>query len=393
MAQPSPEKAAPPVANVQIFRPLARQIARVFSVPIFQVEEALHEEPTNALALAAFCAAEGPSKLLVYSTPAAEDDEDAEGPQIYVSSGESDRFVERGALLVKLREGAPLDTAAAVDTEVTCSVVLGSPVKSLLATLEHVFQPALTAAVGSWASALPDDDNGERGADFFGGLGKFVGLLSDAVNGVEGGIELVKPSVRADLIELKPPALARAAASPETLASFEAAVNAWCVTVDDLCSTSPPRAALVPEGDEGPMAELEYWKTRANRFSSLADQLRTRESKVVLGVLGSTRSAALRTWKALENIITDQTNEAKDNVKYLCTLEKYFDTLGGGTPTEICDALPSVLNCIKMMAQARLNPHPHPRPHPHPHPRPHPHPHSHPHPHPHPHPPSSTASR
>ena len=338
--------------DMSILRPLTRQIAKAFGLAIFLVETSLAEEQ-NARALAGFCSAGGLPKLLITKLPPppdADPEEEELEPQLVASSGEADKSVERGVLLVKLKEGMELSTAADIDSCVSCSMVLGSPVKSLLATLEHVFQPVLSANVGAWAGQLPEEVDGERAGDFFAGLGKYVGLLSEAVNGIEGGIELVHPTNRtADNIELKPAAYARAAATPEIVASYEAAVTSWCDTVEGLNAAVPPPAEQVPEGDEGVAAEVEYWKGRLGKFMALGEQLRSREMTVVRGVLGQTRSPALRRWKTLETPMQDQTNEAKDNVKYLMTLEKYLDVLGGGTPAQIAEALPAFLQNVKMM--------------------------------------------
>ena len=57
----------------------------------------------------------------------------------------------------------------------------------------------------------------------------------------------------------------------------------------------------------------------------------------------------LKRWKLLDNSITDANNEAKDNVKYLSTLEKYIEPLRLGNPESILDSLPGLLNNIKMM--------------------------------------------
>ncbi len=60
------------------------------------------------------------------------------------------------------------------------------------------------------------------------------------------------------------------------------------------------------------------------KFNSITEQLKGRECKVVLGVLGAAKSRVLKRWKLLDNSITDANNEAKDNVK--CA----YDIRGGG---------------------------------------------------------------
>jgi dynein heavy chain len=42
-------------------------------------------------------------------------------------------------------------------------------------------------------------------------------------------------------------------------------------------------------------------------------------------------------------------NEAKDNVKYLQTLEKFIEPLYEGTPETIKETLPALMNGIKMI--------------------------------------------
>ena len=330
-----------------LLRPLTKQIARAFGVPIFIIEDAFGEEP-QASTLAAFCRADGPSRLMVYqqqSKPAGatgdaepddEDEDDELGVYVSAGGGELDRFVKgTGVLLVKAREDLELTTAAAVELEVTCTVVLGSPVKALLASVEHIFQPVLFHLGSAWTSKLTE----EHTEDFFGSIQKYVRQLSEAVHGVESSIELEKPPDGIQHIELSAKGFARGAGSPELVAGCESTVRSWCETVEALVNTQPQPAFMVPEGDEGPTSELEYWKTRLGRFTAVVEQLKAPGSRAVVGVLSQGRSASMRRWNKLEEPMTIALNEAKDNIKYLATLEKIVEPLYSGTPSQVIEVL------------------------------------------------------
>lgn len=47
--------------------------------------------------------------------------------------------------------------------------------------------------------------------------------------------------------------------------------------------------------------------------------------------------------------VTEAANEAKDNVKFLSTLERFIEPLYSGTATTIIDTLPALMNSIKMI--------------------------------------------
>ena len=65
---------------------------------------------------------------------------------------------------------------------------------------------------------------------------------------------------------------------------------------------------------------------------SLLDQIKLTRCKSVVAALQYAKSRAVKRWRELDMRITDAANEAKDNVKYLYTLDQFFGPLGTCDP-------------------------------------------------------------
>ncbi|MCP4294558.1 MAG: hypothetical protein GY786_03025 [Proteobacteria bacterium] len=108
--------------------------------------------------------------------------------------------------------------------------------------------------------------------------------------------------------------------------------------------------------NEGPKTELAYWKkilqdvmllmelTRTEDFIFVKNSLVQKNKKV-----DDRRTQLLNEYKNIDNILTEKINEAKDNVKYLTTLEKFLEPLYTGSPLDIIETLPALMNAIKMI--------------------------------------------
>jgi len=115
--------------------------------------------------------------------------------------------------------------------------------------------------------------------------------------------------------------------------------------------------------EAGPRNEIEYWRQRMRKLTGISEQLRSKNCRTVYDVLtqasqnpaeqlGKPRDKiylATSKWRSIELRVTEALNEAKDNVKYLSTLEKFIEPLYDGTPETIKDTLPALMNSIKMI--------------------------------------------
>lgn len=99
------------------------------------------------------------------------------------------------------------------------------------------------------------------------------------------------------------------------------------------------------------------------RLYSITEQLKSKSVRSVIAVLSAASrysennglidfqrvSTLLTQWREIDVQITEAANEAKDNVKYLSTLERFFDPLYGNDPAAIIEVLPGLINGVKMI--------------------------------------------
>ena len=137
---------------------------------------------------------------------------------------------------------------------------------------------------------------------------------------LQGGIELRKPELPAEA-DNKQASYLRAAMDPDMLTRCEATIQEWMVQTEGLLAET--EGTRKEPDDAGPDTELVFWRNRMAKFNGVAEQLKSKEARFVLGVAQTAKSQRYKHWKAVDNAITDALNEAKDNVKYLATLEKY----------------------------------------------------------------------
>jgi dynein heavy chain len=142
---------------------------------------------------------------------------------------------------------------------------------------------------------------------------------------------------------------------------FEKLFNGWNEKIEQ--SLEAAESEMKDEKDAGPMQELLYWKQRMRKLTCISEQLRSKNCTTVFNVLDTASKPnnetqgkakdkvylAVNQWKNIILKVTEALNEAKDNVKYLQTLEKFIEPLYDGTPETIKDTLPALMNSIKMI--------------------------------------------
>ena len=201
----------------------------------------------------------------------------------------------------------------------------------------------------------------EQASEFRSSLDRFTTDLSEGIKSLSGGIDLPSPEpTDVDLRTLSYNDIAKD--HPELVQQYETLLEAWCRQIEQYLEETL-EGQQKESGDPGPRTELDFWRHRLQKITSITEQLKTKERKIVFGLLQAITRVSqdvapksrqtvfntLRRWKQIDIAITEAFNEAKDNVKYLTTLEKFIEPLYESTPATIIDTLPALMNAVKMI--------------------------------------------
>lgn len=244
-------------------------------------------------------------------------------------------------------------SAKDVEMDLCYGEILNSPLEDFDRALGQVFLPLLKKQ-SDWGQS----GSAEESHELFESANSLRKTLEEAIVNVKNGVRLELPENDKFLsMESKPKTFEAAALNQDCVDGFEQIVQTWCQQVETILAQTDDGSVGRHNKDEGPRSELQYWRQRAQRFSTIIDQLQVRECKVILGVLREAKhtndsvNKTLKRWRVLDNDITDAANEAKDNVKYLGTLDKYMQVLYHGTTEEVIESLQPLLHNVKMMQQ------------------------------------------
>ena len=176
--------------------------------------------------------------------------------------------------------------------------------------------------------------------EFLINLQKFANHIDRTMQQLAGDIRLRMPDV------VLGDDISETVRNPETIASLEETLHDWEVT---MASALEHQLNHTPQGN-GTLAEMDFWRERNATLSALVEQLKRPVVEKVIAILAHVRSDSLSTFEYHKNELTKYYVEAKDNVRFLLTLERHFKNLAHGASFKIIlETIPSLMNALRMV--------------------------------------------
>ncbi|XP_039566951.1 dynein heavy chain 5, axonemal-like [Passer montanus] len=266
---------------------------------------------------------------------------------LFIAMGSTEDFT--GTCAFFLRTSDEVITASNVSQEVNFGMfdcTNGNILQGLEFFLSQIMIPALKSQQ-NWG-AVKEGLKSKQIQDFLYAVDKFVGTLSSSRQNIEDKIQLTKVDIDVYVRNLQNPSdYITAGTNREVTEKLEEVVMIWTKQIRQVLVESEQ---IRREADDvGPSAELEHWKSRMSSFNSLLDEIKSSKVKKIISILQAARSKTLQQWKELDSSITIAANEAKDNVRYLYTLDKFFGPLAHASPVTVMEHIPSLMNIVFMI--------------------------------------------
>jgi hypothetical protein len=152
-------------------------------------------------------------------------------------------------------------------------------------------------------------------------LQKFISQVGHTRQQLSGDIQLVIPDIA--ITELD-----QAIKDDDLLHTLEGTMSEWASVLASAVQAQSQKGLV----GSSPLAEIEFWRERNSALSSLYEQLNLPQARKIMAVVeaGSGDHNLMQSFKAQFTELTKLCVEARDNVKFLTTLERHFKNITNG---------------------------------------------------------------
>jgi hypothetical protein len=253
---------------------------------------------------------------------------------------EPEKANEAPKLRAVLNAQAPAFATKSVYFIKTCAMAV-SQASAVAAELPEQFEFGCVAgdALANLSLVLREVFAPQIPSEFKSNIQKFESQVHHAIQQVKGDVHLNIPDV--DITS----DISAVADDFDLYQKLELALDEWSKLV---ASVVEQETSKRPKG-KGPLAEIEFWQQRNGALSALYEQINLPKVAFILEVLKHEDAPMMHHFTAHFGELSKFYLEAKDNVKFLTTLERHFKNVSEGSFGTILDTLPSMMNAIRMV--------------------------------------------
>lgn len=280
--------------------------------------------------------------------------------ELFVTDGEDVPLLENAIYFLKVDSNVAIDAAVRCDKNLLFGTINASILESMEVLVSQLYQPLVEGrSIDEWGHAST-----AASREYLNTMQGFVSNLQENLKSMNSGLELKKTDKKYDTLDSR--LWNKYATDNESVGHFYAVLQTWCSQVSSFLDESQTYQQQRWEStDAGPDTELEYWKRRLQRLTGIMEQIKMKDCKMIIATLTNVTKQTstppgiekqsifvlLRNWKQIDIRLTEAANEAKDNVKYLATLEKFIEPLYSTKNSfqDVIDGLPALLNAVKMI--------------------------------------------
>eukprot|EP01135_Chromosphaera_perkinsii_P009070 Nk52_evm1s1607 gene=Nk52_evmTU1s1607 len=176
--------------------------------------------------------------------------------------------------------------------------------------------------------------------ELIGNTSKYTSHVDSILKQLSGNISIEIPNVDEEIEKAK-----TAGIDPDLLENLETAASGWIAAIENLHQQLPS----TPEKHAGPMGCIQLWQTRNSMISAIHEQLNLPKVHRIVECMASEDSHIIPNFdfafRGLEKLYV----EARDNVKFLGTLERHFKNITRGSMDIIAETIPSMMNALRMV--------------------------------------------
>ena len=296
----------------------------------------------------------GKTLIIYYQKPTkpGEKNSDSETPQFLINEETKNvQLQNRACFFVRsLADGKEVNLQTQSDDTVMFGEISPDSIVGMNKVIYNYLSPALETV--DWGNNINEDQKKE----FKKVMGSFAKDINDTVDSLVSGVKFQElPDNVREFIQKDKKDFTTEEERQVLTGKIEEIYQNWIDVltkeIEDMDKENPAFS------DSGPKSELERWKYRMQRLTKVNDFFKSSDYRLVSKYFIEQKNKLSTKVQTLNNEMKQKKidahtahSEARDNVKYLSTLEIYFDPLYNGTPDTIIDSLQSLMNSLKLIS-------------------------------------------